>query len=537
MKLRLYLLFLIVTHCFLALWRPDHTLMWDDEASVVWFAKNYNREGKIVAYDGHNIFSYRNGQLIDDQLAYNNPPMDIYYAAAVIRYFGEADSTLRIAFTIPGILALLLYLGCLRKLSDGDDTWFAYTATLLSLSVSYLLIEQNVRYYSLNFFLAASALFATLKFISSNRRSNKLLWLVVQLISLYLLFVCHSLAAACWWAMCLWLMFRKDAIQINPRHAATRIVVAAHSLLFAANAYFFFSQNALNRPDLSNQDTPLVKYKKLTEWLFVDLNALNVLPLTASLLLLLLYLFRRDKLTSSFKVLLEAGTLFLLLILLLNPQPSSRSDHFDVRYLYIVLPLLYAWVAYLLSRLHRAGRVGPIAAISISGIFICSSLFSCIPSPNGPQWLLPAYVAERSKPFPTAYSELLQYIDRHFDSKKKILSLPGFHNTVLLRYRPDKIEITNTLDPQTSPLSPHVVDSLHMNCLYIGACKPDYVFQFGVTETLADYPFKARDFRFCDTLWIYAYEVDITRPELFWHSFGPRPLRDSSRQALYIFHD
>lgn len=537
MKLRLYLLFLIITHCILALWRPDHTLMWDDEASVVWFAKNYNREGNIIAYDGHNIFSYRNGQLIDNQLSYNNPPMDIYYAAAVIKYFGEADNTLRIAFTIPGIIALLLYLGCLRKMSDSDDTWFAYTATLLSLSVNYLLIEQNVRYYSLNFLLAASALFATLKFIDSNRRANKLLWLIVQLLSLYLLFICHSLAATCWWAMCLWLMFRKHTIQFHPKHHTTRVVVAAHSALFAANAYFFVSQNALNRPDLRNQDSLLVKYKKLIEWLLVDLNALNVLPLSVALALLLLYVFQRRKLPLSFRILLEAGTLFLLLILLLNPQPTSQSDHFDVRYLYIILPLLYAWVAYLLSRLHRAGRFGPISAITLSGVFICSSLFSCIPSPDGPRWLLPAYVAEKSKPFPTAYSELLQYIDRHFDGKKKILTLPGFHNTVLLRYRPEKIEITNTLDPQTCPLSPNTIDSLRMHCLYIGACKPDYVFQFGVAETLADYPFKAGDFRVCDTLWIYAHEVDITRPELFWHSFGPRPLQDSSRQALYIFHD
>lgn len=536
MKLRFYLLFLFITHCLLALWRPDHTLMWDDEASVVWFAKNYNREGKIVAYDRQNIFSYRNGQLIDDQLGYNNPPMDIYFAAAVIRQFGDSDRALRIAFTLPGILALLIYLACLRKMSD-DTIWFAYTATFLTLSVNYLLIEQNVRYYSLNFLFAAAALYATLQLIESTKRKNKLIWLTTQVIALYLLFIAHSLAAACWWAMCLWLLYRGKALQPNWKHSTTRFIVPAHLMLFIANLYFFLSQKALNRPDLDNKDSLLMKYRKLIDWLFVDLNALNVLPLTAALLLLLLYLFRRNQLSASFRRQLEAGTIFLLLIFLLNPQPTASSDHFDVRYLYIVLPLLYSWVAYLFARLHQIPRWGKASAIGGAGIFVCTSLFSCIPSPDGPRWLLPAYVAERARPFPTAYSELLEYMQTHIKSRKKVLSLPGYHNTVLLRYVPELITLTNTLDPKTTPLSRKTVDSLGMNCLYIGACKPDYVFQFGITETLADYPFKASDFKYSDTLWIYAAEVDITRPELFWHSFGPRRISDSSRQALYIFHD
>ncbi|GAA4452263.1 hypothetical protein GCM10023092_10960 [Rurimicrobium arvi] len=511
--------------------------MWDDEASVVWFAKNYNREGKIVAYDRQNIFSYRNGQLIDNQLGYNNPPVDIYYAAAVIRKFGDSDRVLRIAFTLPGILALLMYLGCLRKLTDEDNTWFAYTATLLTLSVNYLLIEQNVRYYSLNFLFAALSLLATLNVIGNTTKRSRIFWLLLQVAALYLLFLSHSLAAVCWWAMCLWLMYRGKVLRFSFRHRLSVTIAAANALLFVADAYFFISQNSLNRPDLNNRDNWIVKYRKLAEWLFVDLNALNVLPLIAALILLLIFLFRRKTLSPAMKTLLEAETIFLLLILILNPQPTSASAHFDVRYLYIILPLLYAWTAYLLTVLHRINAWGKVAAITATGIFVCSTLFSCIPSPDGPRLLLPSYIEERSKPFPTAYSALIQYIHQHFDGRKKILTLPGYHNTVLLRYVPELIELTNTLDSATTPLSHRTVDSLNMHCLYIGACKPDYVFQFGSTETLADYPFKVTDFRFSDTLWIYAAEVDITRPELFWHSFGPRALSDSSRQALYIFHD
>ncbi|MCC6186716.1 MAG: hypothetical protein IT256_06150, partial [Chitinophagaceae bacterium] len=95
MKFKLFLVSLFVLHIGLAFVHLNHTTMWDDEASVVWFAKIYNEQGKILGYDGTHLFSYRNGQLINNELAYNNPPLDIYYAAFVMRHFGDTDWVLR----------------------------------------------------------------------------------------------------------------------------------------------------------------------------------------------------------------------------------------------------------------------------------------------------------------------------------------------------------------------------------------------------------------------------------------------------------
>ncbi len=142
----------------------------------------------------------------------------------------------------------------------------------------------------------------------------------------------------------------------------------------------------------------------------------------------------------------------------------------------------------------------------------------------------------RLEPYPTAYSESIDYINKNFKKRTKILTVPGYHNTVFLRYVSDKIEITNTLDNNT-PLSKAVVDSLGLNCLYIGNCKPEYIFLFGTDDKLDPYPYGPEDYKYIDTIPVYAFGIDITRPELFWHSFGPKKNIDLQKEALYIFHD
>jgi hypothetical protein len=105
-----------------------------------------------------------------------------------------------------------------------------------------------------------------------------------------------------------------------------------------------------------------------------------------------------------------------------------------------------------------------------------------------------------------------------------------------LRYVPDKIEITNTLDEQT-PLSKSKIDSLGMGCLFIGRCKPEYIFLFGNYGDLNAYPYSPKDYKYIDTIPVFASGIDITRPELFWHSFGPKTDINLQKDALYILHD
>ncbi|HTN18119.1 MAG TPA: hypothetical protein VL092_10585 [Chitinophagaceae bacterium] len=537
MKIRLLLVLLFVLHTVIACFRPAHTPMWDDEASVVWFAKNYNKYGSIVGYDGNNIFSYRNGQLINEQLEYNNPPLDIYYTAFILRHFGDSDVVLRLSFIVWGIAALFLFLCCLRLIEGKDKVWFLYSAVLLLLSVNYLMIETNTRYYAFNFFFAALSLWATLKMaeepLGLYRKTGIL---VLQLIALYFLFLSHYLAAVCWWIMCFYIMYRKDLVDIGFRKRFTWVTLVLNLTLAAVFVYYLLAHQSLNRPDMISADSLPVKYAKLTEWLIMDLHNINLVPLWTIPVFLYLFFFRKRLLSPEFRMIAASSLVFLLAMLLLNPQSTSESLSFDIRYLYVIIPLLSFWIGYLLKLLHEQVKNGPVLAIFSLLIFVNTSLFSAIPSSGGPRILLPNLIKEKLHPYPTAYAAALDYIKTHFKGRKKILTLPGYHNTVFLRYVPDKIEITNTLDT-SSPLSRRLTDSLDMPCLWTGACKPEYVFQFGTTETLEDYPIKAGDFAFVDTIMIYAQGLDLTRPELYWHSFGPKKVTDPRTEALYIYHD
>ena len=225
MKIKHLIITLFLLHISLAMFHINHTLMWDDEASVVWFAKNYNQFGKIIGFDGTHLFSYRNGQLINNRLAYNNPPLDIYYAAQIIRIFGDSDYTLRFSFAILGFIGLAIFVWCLRIITDKDNVWFAYSSTLLVLSINYLLIEPNTRYYSLNFLFSSISLLATLKIIERPESGRKIGYLILQILALYFLFLSHYLAAVCWWLMCIFILLQQKQVKFSFKDKFTQAFV------------------------------------------------------------------------------------------------------------------------------------------------------------------------------------------------------------------------------------------------------------------------------------------------------------------------
>ena len=538
MKVKIWIGTFFLLHCALSLFHLNHTTMWDDEASVVWFAKNYNQYGEIVGYDGANIFSYRNGQLINNQLVYNNPPLDIYFTSYILRYLGDDDFTIRLCFAITGMIGLLAFIACFRILAGKNETWFAYSSVLLLLSVNYLLIEGNSRYYSLNFLFGSLSLLATLKITHSPQASvwKKVLFLFLQLVSIYFLFLSHYLAALCWWLMCFFILWQYKQVKVSLKDTFTWIAVGMNLVLFIVTAKYFMDHQALNRPDMTNEDSIFLKYFKLFGWLLNDLNRANIIPLWAVLLLGYLFIFKRKLLSADFRKLALFTLVFVGASYALNPQSTSRSTCFDLRYIYVIIPVLYMWVGYLLTLLHDHIRQGKYIAFVLVLVYINSTIICYIPESTPPRWLLPAFIKERLEPYPTAYSRSIEYINTHFTKRTRILTVPGFHNTVFLRYVSDKIEITNTLDAHT-PLSKTVVDSLGMQCLYIGKCKPEYIFLFGNYGDLDAYPYGAKDYQYIDTIDVFASGIDITRPELFWHSFGPKKNFNKEKDALYVFHD
>ena len=538
MKVKILVGSLFILHCALSAFHLNNTPMWDDEAMVVWFAKNYNQNDKIVGYDGANIFSYRNGTLINNELVYKNPPLDVSFASYVIKYIGDDDLTIRLSFAITGMLGLLIFLLCFRIITGKDEKWFVYSSVLLLLSVNYLLIEGNSRYYSLNFLFGALSLFATLKITHYHNNSiyKKIGFLVLQLIAIYFFFLSHYLAALCWWLMCFFIMVQNKELRFSFKDRFTMISVVMNLILFAIIVKYSLEHHVLNRPDMSNDDGFFLKYYKLTRWLFNDLNRINLIPFWSILLFIYLFIFKKKLISTEFKKMTLFSLVFIGASFLLNPQSTSTSDCFEIRYIYVVIPILYMWIGYLLKLLHENVRIGKYLAFILALIYINSTLLCYYPVSMPVRLLLPNFIKERIESYPTAYSESIHYINKNFTKRTKIITVPDYHITVFLRYVGDKIEVTNTLN-QNSPLRKTMVDSLGMQCLYIGECKPEYIFLFGNNGDLDAYPYGVKDYKYIDTINVFAAGMDITRPEIFWHSFGSKKVVDKDRDALYILHD
>lgn len=537
MKNNLLLGILIAIHVFMAFFKLGHTPMWDDEASVVWFAGNYNKYQKVIGYDGMNLFSYRNGSLINNELEYNNPPLDIYFTSYVIKYIGDSDVIVRGSFAVLGVIALFIFLLCLKEITKSDKRWFMYSAIILILSINYIMAEQNARYYSLNFLFGSISLYATLLLARSTTIAKDLFLLLIQLLAIYFLFLSHYLDAVGWLFMCAVILLLKGKIKISLTHPFNYLSGFAYVLMLALFYWYFKEHHVLDRPDLINEDSLGEKYFKLTGWFFNDLNRTNIIPLWTVFFLIYMFIWKRKWLTKDFKIGIGAAISFLGILYILNPQNTSESTCYEIRYLYIIMPVLYLYPGYLLKLLHEKINQGKYIAPFILIVFVNTTLISYIPVSTPPRTTIINYLIEKTRPFPTAYSETLRYIQTNFNGKKKILTVPGFHNTVFLRYFSDKIEITNTLDSATTHLSPTLIDTMNLECLYINKCRPDYVFLFGGLNDLSMFPLSQTKYKKVDTIPIYGSGVDVTRPEFYWHSFGPIKTYDKKFEAVYILHD
>ena len=79
--------FIFIVCCYLSLSRLGDTYFWDDEAQVGIIAKNLADQGKLTGWDGRNLYAYRNGTLLDEDLRPINPPLDYLLAAASLQDF------------------------------------------------------------------------------------------------------------------------------------------------------------------------------------------------------------------------------------------------------------------------------------------------------------------------------------------------------------------------------------------------------------------------------------------------------------------
>jgi hypothetical protein len=183
--------------------------MYGDEAQNALLAKTTLAHGIPLAYDGRNYFSNQPGECTASYLWTWQPWFPYYLLAGFFAVFGTSTFTARLPYALAGIGAILL------TYFYGKSLWHSrraalIAALLLMLSVPFLLLVRQCRYYSLTALFSLASLYAYSEMLNGRKRAP-----VVFGLSALLLFHTHYTytAALLGTAIIHSLIFRRDRLR------------------------------------------------------------------------------------------------------------------------------------------------------------------------------------------------------------------------------------------------------------------------------------------------------------------------------------
>jgi len=186
----LVFLCLLVVSSYLTLTGLDNAAFWDDEAQTAIFARNLLTHGELTGWDGRNLYTYRNGSLLNDELNIINPPLDILVCALSFRIFGPSTWSGRIFFALMGLLSFVIFALAL-KLDFHPTRWqWFFSLSAFMLSPVCLLFFRQTRYYPLVLFFSLAAFYAYRRSVTTGRWGYVLALALSSLFLFYTHFSC-----------------------------------------------------------------------------------------------------------------------------------------------------------------------------------------------------------------------------------------------------------------------------------------------------------------------------------------------------------
>lgn len=163
--------------------------LWQDEAQTALISGTISAGGLPRGYDGKNYFSQDRGAEYGDGYLWKwHPWLPFYVLAGFFPLLGKSTFVARLPFALFGAATVFLAYR-LAFLLTGARRSAYYAAFLLAVSVPFLLLSRQCRYYAPEMFFCLSVLFCYLRAMESGGR---LPWGLYGL-SLVLLFHTHQL--------------------------------------------------------------------------------------------------------------------------------------------------------------------------------------------------------------------------------------------------------------------------------------------------------------------------------------------------------
>lgn len=529
-KYVIFFLFLIVT--WLALWNLDNTAFWDDEAETAINARNLLKMGSLTGWDGRNLLAYRNGTILDNNFRPINPPLAYVVTALSFSIFGESTQAGRLPFVLLGLCSLFLFYCIVAYYFPQKYSFHLFAFLMFGGSVHFLLNIRTCRYYALCYFFCL-LIFLFYKLYLKWRHPIFMYFIgfgiVLFFYSHYLLAFCFVITLACFHLV----FHRREFLSQDWIHVSGTAIIAGLGIIPYTIAHTLW-----HRPDIVTSEPWLTRHITLLWWNIREISHIGVLPWSLALFMVIFFFITsKKKNTSPLLEVFFIGSVNLFFIALLSPQPPSLTTIADIRYLACSMPFFALVVGIFFGFVWNSSRY---LAVSLLLLSLTSNVLGVAPGVYSFRWFLPAYLKEIVQPYPTAYSEVSGYLLQNTTKDDTVYAYPDHMNYPLMFYTGHHCRFACLLNKKTH-LNDKEVKKFHAP-LYIEENFPQWLISFGThKEVMQLIQFFSRDhledekykYKLVDTLDVFFN--DTQRPEIFWHSFGPRTDFDRKTSAVYIF--
>lgn len=507
---------------------------WDDEAETAIFAKNYIAYGKFTGWDGKNLYTYRNGALLDKNLCSINSPLGYIVAAAGFKIFGVNNAAGRMLFVLFGISSLVMFWLLLREDFRNELPLRIYALALAGLSYSFLLNIRQCHYYALCLFFGVAVYYFYLRAV----KENKLYWYLLLAVAFVLMFYSNYLlcAAMMFAIMLVHFIFYAHRLTYNEH-----IKMGKAMLIFAAAVIPY----ALHHRIWERNDTEIVSPHLVDKFILFyqnlrELDTSGYLPgimviagVVSVILMRKKYIFPE----AIYKwIVLVFGYTVTLSILSIQPAvwDGWSGGLADIRYLITLLPFCAGIIGAVLYMFHGI-RHGMYLSILLLIVLLSSNILSFSTASSGRRLLLPNLIKEICTDYETPYDVVVSFMAKHTKKDDIVYSYPEYTMTVLQFYLGDNVRIQGCL---RIPL-PFQRDALSKvtGLKYINESFPDWLVIFGITPEISEMLeyFSRSSFFYKPYAVLPVFAIDMTRPELPLHHFGPVTNFDVQTEGIYIF--
>lgn len=497
-----------------------HFALWDDEATTALFAQSVWRTGDALALLDHQVIAYDAGA--DLRGLYNRymPPLQFYAAAPFAGIYPGSAFAARIPFAVCGLLTVGIMLLWLWRSGASFQTWVLVAVGILC-NVSLMLFSRQCRYYALT--MALAVILSFLYFYRDERPGSSIGIAVVSLLLLFSHYLCFVAVYACLTVDYLVWGRKNRAFPI-----VQLIIIILPPLLLGG-----LMVNALN---------PFLKTTgglEKSAIVFQTLRDLNGSEMGVGVLLIfapILALFRKGHVLRCF----VAIVIYVTVIGLFSPSLSKIGT--TVRYLTPLIPLCIVTGVFSIQALTKRFQhfAVPLAVLVFGtnllhggpwGFTAHQTPFSKILDQNRLRMTPLEFVAELISPPPSAYRITSEWIQNHLTKQESVWVMPSYATYPLMFHAPEPTYAWQ-LPEEAEPFEG--LSAIH----FMHRIPPDYVIAFGpyIENVRREFRVLAeRGVHYAQIQQIDQYWYDLTRPELFWHSFDKIENYSRTSEAIYIF--